>query len=220
VEKVYRIDNAGNIDVERDWILTNQTHKDVDISELSLYIIEHINTLANVKASDSSGDLEFYQEQSGSGIKIGVLPRIKKLSSLQKYRTSLLYRLPNHVRKLGKVWFFSDLISGIEKLSFEDLISDKMDIKLQVILPNLRKRFWQSLFHESAPLGKELAKAEIDPQYMDNTVLEWTSSLFPERNFVVRLIYGTKTNTQLTSILTVVATAIAAGLIKYLFDLL
>ncbi|MDH5451046.1 MAG: hypothetical protein OEX77_09175 [Candidatus Bathyarchaeota archaeon] len=220
IEKIYKIDKAGNLDVERSWTLNNQTHQDVDISELSFYVVEFVNTLANLKAFDSSGDLEFRQERRGSGTKMKAIPRIDKLSPLQKYKMTLLYQLPSYVYKLGDAWLFSDLISGMGRSGFEELISENMGIKLRVILPKLKKRFWQSIFHESSPLGRELTKEEKNPSVIDNVVLEWTSSLSSEYNYVVRLIYGIRTNTQLISILTVAITAIVTGLINYGFSLL
>jgi len=215
VEKVYKIDNVGNVDIERSWILTNQTRQDVDISELVLYVRELGNMLANAKAEDSSGSLDLRPEKQGSEMKLRVFPRINTLSSRQKYKMTVLYQFPSNVHKLGDVWLFSDTISGMNTSSFSNIISNKMDLKLQVVLPKLKKRFWQSIFHESAPLCRELAEEEKSSQYINNTVFEWTSSLFSDYIYRAELIYGVKTNTQLTNFLYALGTAIIAGSIGY-----
>lgn len=220
MEKIYKIDNAGNVNVERSWILTNQTNQDVDISELSLYVSEVVSSLTNAKAKDSSGSLDLHQGKKGSMIKLGVSPRTNTLSSRQKYKLTLLYQFPSGVHKLGDMWLFSDIISGMDTSSFANLISNKMDLKLRVVLPKLKKRFWQSVSHESAPLCRELTKEEKSSHYVDNRVLEWTSSLFSDNNCRVELIYGVETKTWLTNILSVVGTAIITGLIGYGFYLL
>ena len=220
MEKIYKIDNAGNVDVERSWILTNQTRQDVDISELSFYVGETVNILAKARAKDSSGSLELRDERRGSMIKLSVLPRSRVLSSRQVYKMTLLYQFPSDVHPLGDVWVFSETHSGMNTSSFANLISDKMDLRLQVVLPKLKKWFWQSIFHESYPLCKELTKEEKSSQYKDNTVLEWTNSLFSDSICRVQLIYEVKAKTWLTHILSVVGGATIAGLIKYGFDLL
>ncbi len=170
VEKIYRIDTAGNADVERKWILTNQTLEDIDISGLSLYVIEYVNNLSDVRALDSSGELEFKEERKGSGIKMKVKPRIKSMNSRLKYEMSLLYHFPSYVHKLGNTWFFADMVSGIDESVFTNVVSDKMNLKLQVILPQLKKRFWQRLFQESSPKGKKLEKEESKPEDSDKRV--------------------------------------------------
>lgn len=220
VEKIYKIDNAGNVDVERSWILTNQTHEDVDLSELAFYVGETVNNLAKAKAKDSSGSLELSQEKQGSMIKLKVFPRINTLHSLQKYKITLLYQFPSNVHKLGNVWLFSKTISGMNTSSFANLISNKIDVKIRVVLPKLKKRFWQSFHYESAPLCRELKKKEKSSQHTDNTVLEWTSSLFSNDNYEVELIYEVKTNTQLTNFLIVIGTTIIVGLINFFFHIL
>lgn len=220
MEKIYKIDNAGNVDIERSWILTNQTRQDVDISELVLYVRELGNMLANAKAKDPSGSLDLRPEKQGSEIKLRVFPRINTLSSRQKYKMTVLYQFPSNVHKLGDVWLFSDTISGMDTSSFANLISDKMDLRLRVVLPKLKKRFWQSILHESAPLCRELTKEEKSSQYMDNMVLEWTSSLFSDYIYRAELIYGVKTKTWFTNILSVVGGAIITGIIGYGFNLL
>jgi len=220
VEKIYKIDNAGNVDVERSWILINQTRQDVDISELSLYVRETVNILAKARAKDSSGNLELREERQGSMIKLSVSPRSRVLGSLQRYKMTLLYQFPSNVHKLGDVWLFSDIIAGADTSSFANLISDKMDLRLRVVLPKLKKWFWQTIFHQSEPLCRELTKEEKSPQHTDNTVLEWTSSIPSDYNYRVELIYGVKTNTLLTSFLVAVGTVIITGLINYGFQLL
>jgi len=220
VEKIYRIDDAGNIDVERSWTLTNQTHKDVELSELAFYVGETADALANAKARDSSGSLDVIQEKQRSEIKLTVFPRANSLGSLQKYKMTLLYQLPSNVHKLGDVWLFSDIISGMNTSGFGSLLSDKMDLRLCVVLPKLKKSFWQSILYESSPLCRELTREERTSEFAGKRVLEWTSSLFSDRHYRVELIYGVKTNTKLTSFLTAVATVIVVGLIKYGFDLL
>jgi len=208
VEKIYKIDNAGNVDVERSWILTNQTRQDVDISELSLYVRELSNMLASARAKDSSGSLDLHPEKQGSMIKLSVFPRINTLSPHQKYKMTLLYQFPSNVHKLGDVWLFSDTVSGMNTTSFANLISDKMDLKFQVVLPKLKKRFWQSILHESAPKCRELAREEKSSQYIDNPVFEWTSSVFSDYIYRTELIYGIKTRTWLTNILSVMGGSI------------
>jgi len=118
------------------------------------------------------------------------------------------------------MWLFSDLISGMNTKGFSKLISDKTDLKLRVILPILKRRFWQSAFHESNPFFRELKKEEKDSQYVNNIVLEITSSLFSDSIRKVELIYGIKTNTKLTSFLIFLGTVFIGELIKYLFNLL
>lgn len=220
VEKIYKIDNSGNVDVERSWILTNRTRQDVDISKLSFYVGETVEDLVTPEAKDSSGSLDVRQEKRGSTIELEISPRINTLSSHQKYKMTLLYQFPNNVHKLGDVWFFSDLISGMNTSAFSKLISEKMDLELRVILPKLKKRFWQNVFYESNPKCKELAKGEKGSQHFGNTILEWTSSLFSDGIRRVELVYGVKTNIILTTFLTFLATVFIAELIKYAFDIL
>lgn len=219
-EKIYKIDEAGNADVERNWILINQTNQDVDISEVAVYVGEAVDALANAQAKDSSGSLDIRQERMDSIVKLGVSPRINALSSFQKYEITLQYQLPNCAHKLGEMWLFYDLISGMNAKGFSKLISDKTDLKLRVILPKLKRRFWESAFHESNPFFRELKKEEKSSQYVDNIVLELTSSLFSDSIRRIELIYGVKTNTKLTSFLIFLGTVFIAELIKYLFNLL
>lgn len=219
VEKTYGIDDAGNANIERSWILVNTRDQEFDISNLAPYVIEFVNTLADVKALDSSGELEFRQEQYGSGIKIKVKPRISKLGPLQQYKMSLRYSFPNYVHKLGSIWFFADTIEGMSESPSASTISDRMEITLQVALPKLRKSFWESFYHESSPLGKELSEVK-NPQYADTTIIEWKCSLSPQQNLTLRLIYGVRTNARLANFLTAVATAIVVGLVSYGMDLL
>jgi len=218
IEKIYKIDEAGNIDIERSLTLTNQVNYDVDISELALYVNETVNSLVNARAMDSSGDLDIHQKRQGSKIKMTVYPRIDTLSKLQKYKITWLYQFPNEVHKLGNVWLFYDIISGMDTTGFDTLISDKKDIKLQVVLPKLKKGFWESTFHESAPFCKELAKNDKSPAYTERIVLEWTNSLFSDSNCRVELIYGVRPNTRLVQFLTAVSTAIVTGIVSYLFS--
>lgn len=220
MEKIYKIDDAGNVDVERSWTLTNQTRRDVDISKFSLYVGEIVEVLAKPEAKDSSGSLDLHQEKRGSMIELEVSPRMATLSPLQKYKIALLYQFPNNAHELGNVWLFSDLISGMNTSGFSKLISDKMDLKLRVILPKLKKRFWQSIFHESNPKCRELTKQEKGSQYAGNHVLERTSSLFSGDICRIELIYGLKTDTKLTSSLIFLATVFISESIRYVFNLL
>lgn len=218
VEKKYWIDTAGNADVERKWILRNQSLEDIDISGLSLYVIEYVNDLSDVKASDSSGGLEFKEERMGSAIKMKVKPRIEKMNSRLKYEMSLSYHFPSYAHKLGDAWFFSDMISGLDESAFTSIISSKMNLKLQVTLPRLKKRFWQKLFNESSPKGK---KEESKPEESGKKMtLTWRNSLSPERNYIIRLIYGVRTHSPIVSMTTAIGTAIIVGLISLAFDFL
>jgi len=72
VAKIYKIDEAGNVDVERSWILSNQTQQDVDMSKVDLYVGETVDALANARAKDSSGSLDIRQERKGSTVKLAV----------------------------------------------------------------------------------------------------------------------------------------------------
>lgn len=218
VEKIYTIDDAGNVNIERSWILTNEIDQNVSIHDLCFYIAEVVNSLGEVNASDSTGNLEFRQKRHGSGIKLEVKPRIDNLGPLQKYQIVLHYSLPSFVHKLGEAWFFADLICGMPRPSFENPISNNMDIKLQLVLPKLKKNFWQAIYHESYPSTIVLPKEQKKPFNSGNIVLEYKSSLFPEDNFEVKLVYGIRTRTRLTSFLSVVGTAIITGLISYGFS--
>jgi len=220
VEKIYKIDEVGNVDVERSWIFTNQTSQDVDMSELSFYVKEIVGNLVDATAKDSSGILDLAQERDGSAIKLIMNPRINTLNSHAKYTMTLNYNLANNVNQLGHVWLFSSTISGFDTSSFANLILDKVDFKLQVILPKLKKNLLQNIFYESAPICREVAKGETSFQLVDNKVLEWKKSLFSSDNCRVELIYGIRTNVRLTSFLSATATAISVGLIKLVFDLL
>lgn len=217
-EKKYRIDEAGNVDVERNWILINRTNRDVDISEVAVYVEETVDALVNAQAKDSSGSLDIRQEGRGSIFKLGVSPRIDVLSPSQKYEITLEYQFPNNVHKLGEMWLFSDMISGINTEEFSELITDKTDLKLRVVLPRLNKRFWQSAFHESNPLFKELPKEEKSSQYADNIVLALTSSLFSNSVRRVELVYGVRTNAKLAGFLIFLGTAFIGKSIDYAFN--
>jgi hypothetical protein len=218
VEKIYKIDVAGNTDIERVWILTNETSQNIDMNDLSVYVVEIVNALSEINATDSEGRLESRQKQEGSGIKVEVKPRINNLGPFQKYQITLKYYLPSFVHKLGEAWFFADSISGMAKPSFENPVSNKMDIKLKLILPKLKKSFWQTIYHESHPLTYVLPKEQKNLLHPSNTILECKSSLFPQDNFEIKLVYGIRTRTRLTSFLSVVGSATVTGLITYFFS--
>jgi len=221
IEKIYKIDKVGNIDVERSWILLNRAERDIDISELRFYLYEVAGAVTNVRAEDSSGVLtSFTRSKIGSKIKISLDPRLTTLSSQQTYKMTLFYQFPSEVHKLGDVWLFYDLIEGMNTSEFRSLVSDRTDVTLQVILPKLEKRFWQTIFHESTPKGRELSTDEKTRKTEEHSVLDWITSLSSDDNYTVELIYGIKTNTLLAQFLTAAATAIAVGLIGYIFKLI
>jgi hypothetical protein len=218
VEKTYRIDDAGNADVERSWILTNTNTQDIDLTNLEFYVTESVNTLGNVRAFDLSGNLDFSQEATGSDIEISVKPRISKLSSCQEYKMTLQYSFPNFVHKLREIWFFADLIEGLAEPPTSG-IPKKMDVTLRVFLPDLDKKFWQSRFHSSSPQALDLSKKDKNA-FRKDEALEWNCSVSSNQNYQIRLIYGVKTNTPITNFMTAVGTAFIVGLIGYGFKLL
>jgi hypothetical protein len=209
LEKIYRLDRAGNANVERSWILENPSSEEIEMTDYVFYVNESINTLGNVKAFDSNGKLEYYEEFRGSDIEINVKPRIKKLGSYQKYNITLQYHFPSFVHKLGEMWFFSDLICGIDDPP-SDSISSKMDVTIRVELPNLEKKFWQKCFHESFPNCNEAT---------DKHALEWKCSLSPQQNYPIKLVYGIQTNAKLTSFITGIGTITIGAIIKTAFDI-
>lgn len=198
VEKIYKIDEAGNTKIERVWFLTNKTSQNISINDLSVYVIEFVNALSEINATDSNGNLEFRQKREGSGIKVEVKPGINNLGPLQKYTINLKYYLPSFVHKLGEAWFFADSIGGMANSSFESPISNEMDVKLQMILPKLKKGFWQTIYHESQPMTNTLPKEQKHSVYSSNTVLECKSSVGPQDNFEIKLVYGVRTEHSLS----------------------
>jgi len=220
-EKIYRIDRVGNVDVERSWTLLNRAGNDIDISQLRFYVTEVAGVVTNVRAEDSSGPItSFTQSRIGSKTKISIDPRPTTLSSQQSYKMTLFYRLTSLVHKLGDIWPFTDSIEGMNTSQFSSLLSDKSDVRLQVVLPILEKRFWQTLFYESEPKGSELSTEEKTRKDEEHKVLEWRTSLFSDDWYTVELVYGIKTNTRLAQFLTVVGTAIVVGVINLLFKLI
>jgi hypothetical protein len=214
IEKIYRIDDAGNADIERSWIIVNPNNKDIDLTNHVFYVDESVNTLGNLKAFDSDGTLEYLQEEKGSDIEIVVTPRISKLASHQNYKMTLQYHFPNFVHKLGDIWFFTDLYGVYEPPSA--YIPKKTDIMIQVYLPKLGKRLWEKPYHESSPPAIDLSKR--DTKSYENSVLEWKCSLSSQQNYQIRLIYGIRTNTRLANFITAVPSLIVGGLIKLFFD--
>ena len=116
IEKVYKIDDVGNVDVERSWILFNPDKEDIDLTDHEFYVIESVNTLTSLKAFDSNGNLDFLHEDKGDDIEIIVKPRITKLGSYQKYKITLQYHFPNVVHKLSDIWFFTQISKVIHCL--------------------------------------------------------------------------------------------------------
>jgi hypothetical protein len=217
VDKIYKIDKAGNANVERSWIMYNPNNEDIDLTDYEFYVIESVNTLGSVKAFDSKGDIVFSQEDMGDDIEIVVKPRIMKLGSLQEYKITLQYHFPSIVHKLGDIWFFSDTIYGIEPQP-NTHISKRMDAKIQVFLPNLKKTFLQTSYHESNPIAIDHSEKE-NPIFKDNTALEWNCSLSPRQRYQFKLFYGIKTRAKLTAFITAVGTVIVAELVRLAFRL-
>jgi hypothetical protein len=218
VEKIYKIDKAGNANIERSWTLSNPNNEDIDLNEYGLLLIESIKTLTNLKVFDSNGNLEVFQEDKGDDIEILVKPRIKKLGSYQDYKITLQYIFPNFVHKFGDIWFFADTMIGIEE-DPESPFPRRMDVKLQVFLPNLEKTFLQNSYHETYPNAIKNS-GENNQIYKDNTVLEWQCSLSSRQRFQFQLFYGIRTNTKLVTFITTVATTIIVALIRLGFDIL
>lgn len=214
IDKTYKIDNAGNIDVERIWILSNPNNEDVDLTDHEFYVIESVNTLGIIKAFDSNGNLGFSQEDKSDDIEISVKPRITKLGSYQEYRITLQYHFPSFIHKLGDLWFFTDTIYGIDRPP--NGISKRIDVKIQVFLPNLEKAFWQTRYHESFPKAIDHSK-ENNPIYKNKIPLEWNCSLSSGQRFQFRLFYGIKANAKLVTVIAAIGTVIISELIRLVF---
>jgi len=220
-EKIYKIDEVGNVEVERSWTLLNRATTDIDISDLRFYVNEVVGVVTNVKAEDSSGTMSSFEvSKIGSKTKISLDPRPTTLSPQQSYKMTLLYQLQSLVHKLGDAWLFTDLIEGMNTSQFSSLISNRTDVTLQVVLPRFKKRFWQTIFHESEPHGLELLANKKTRNIERHTVLQWRTSLLSDSNYTLELIYGIKTNTRLVQFLTAVGTAVIIGIVNLVFKLI
>jgi hypothetical protein len=219
VEKIYKIDDAGNADVERKWILSNPSSEDIDLNDYGLVLTETVNTMGNLKVFDSKGSLEYTSEdKGGDDIEVFVKPRIKKIGCYQDYEIILQYHLPSFVHKLGGIWLFTDTMIGMIE-DPESPFPKRMDAKLQVVLPKLKKTFLQRQYHESCPHALDQTR-EKNQRYNNKTILEWKCSLSSKQRFPFQLFYGIETNAKITTFITTIVTTIIVALINLGFNLL